>query len=109
MSSSAQEPTPFDVASLVEYQEGAIVTRVVTKTPKGSVTAFAFDRGQEISEHTAPFDALVHVLEGEVEITISGVSHRLHSGQGIVMPADQPHALRALDRLKMMLTMIKGA
>ena len=71
-------------------------------------TVFAFDEGQSLSEHTAPFDALVHVLEGEVEITIAGELHRLQSGEMILMPAQQPHALKAMQRFKMILTMIRS-
>jgi quercetin dioxygenase-like cupin family protein len=69
---------------------------------------FAFDAGQELSEHTAPFDALAHVIEGEVEITISGAPHRVGSGESIIMPANQPHALKAISRFKMVLTMVRG-
>src|SRR5215472_14933436 len=88
-------------ADLVSYQEGSIVSREIVKKPTGTVTVFAFDEGQGLSEHTAPFDALVHVLEGEVEITIAGKLHRLQSGQMILMPARQPHALKAMQRFKM--------
>lgn len=91
---------------LVSYQEGAVVSREIVKKPTGSVTLFAFDEGQGLSEHTAPFDALVQVVEGESEIMISGQSHRLQSGEMILMPANQPHALKALKRFKMILTMI---
>ncbi len=93
---------------LVEYQDGAVVSREVLKKPTGSVTVFAFDEGQGLSEHTAPFDALVFVLEGEAEITISGKPHRLNGGEMILMPAGQPHALKALHRFKMILTMIRS-
>lgn len=93
---------------LVEYQEGSVVSREVLKKPTGSVTVFAFDDGQGLSEHTAPFDALVFVLEGEAEITISGNPHRLNGGEMILMPAGQPHALKALHRFKMILTMIRS-
>ena len=96
------------VADLVSYQEGSIVSREIVKKPTGTVTVFAFDEGQGLSEHTAPFDALVHVLEGEVEITIAGKLHRLRSGEMILMPAQQPHALKAMRRLKMILTMIRS-
>ena len=95
------------VADLVSYQEGSIVSREIVKKPTGTVTVFAFDEGQGLSEHTAPFDALVHVLEGEAEITIAGKLHRLQSGEMILMPAQQPHALKAMRRLKMILTMIR--
>ena len=96
------------VAELVGYQDDAIVSREIVKKPTGTVTAFAFDEGQGLSEHTAPFDALVQVLEGEVEITISGKLHRLQGGELILMPANQPHALKAVKRFKMLLTMIRS-
>ena len=95
-------------AELVNYQDGSIVSREIVKKPTGSVTLFAFDEGQGLSEHTAPFDALVHVLEGEAEISIVGKPHRLHGGEMILMPAQQPHALKALKRFKMILTMIRS-
>lgn len=97
-----------DLSGLVAYQEGAIVSRIVLRAPAGSVTLFAFDAGQELSEHTTPFDALVHVIEGEAEIIISGQSHSVREGQVIVMPADEPHAVKAPRRFKMMLTMIRA-
>jgi quercetin dioxygenase-like cupin family protein len=96
------------IAELVNYQDGAIVSREIVKKPTGTVTAFAFDEGQGLSEHTAPFDALVQVLEGEVEITISGKPHFLQGGELILMPANQPHALKAFKRFKMLLTMIRS-
>ena len=96
------------VADLVSYQEGSIVSREIVKKPTGTVTLFAFDKGQSLSEHTAPFDALVQVLEGEAEITIAGNPHRVEGGEMILMPAQQPHALKALQRYKMILTMIRS-
>jgi quercetin dioxygenase-like cupin family protein len=96
------------IAEMVNYQDGSIVSREIVKKPTGTVTAFAFDEGQGLSEHTAPFDALVQVLEGEVEITISGKLHRLQGGELILMPANQPHALKAVKRFKMLLTMIRS-
>lgn len=96
-----------NVLELVNYQEGAVVSREVVKRPTGSVTIFAFDEGQGLSEHTAPFDALVQVLDGEVEINIAGAPHRLHCGEMILMPAGQPHALKSITRFKMILTMIR--
>jgi len=96
------------IADLVSYQDGSIVSREIVRKPTGSVTAFAFDEGQGLSEHTAPFDALVQVLEGEVEITVAGKTYRLQGGELIVMPARQPHALRALRRYKMILTTIRS-
>jgi quercetin dioxygenase-like cupin family protein len=92
---------------LVNYQDGAIVSRELVKRPTGTVTVFAFDAGQGLSEHTAPFDALVLVLEGEAEITIAGKLHRLREGGLILLPAQRPHALKAVKRFKMMLTMIR--
>jgi quercetin dioxygenase-like cupin family protein len=95
-------------AGLVNYQDGSIVSREIVKKPTGNVTIFAFDEGQGLSEHTAPFDALVHVLEGEAEIHIAGKPHYLHGDEMILMPAQQPHALKALKRFKMILTMIRS-
>ena len=95
-------------AALADYQEDSIVSRVLLKQEKGSVTFFAFDQGQELSEHTAPFDALVQVLEGRAEVIIAGHSHQLQAGEMIIMPANRPHALKAPERFKMLLTMIRG-
>ena len=95
-------------AELVNYQDGSTISRQIVKKLTGNVTIFAFDEGQGLSEHTAPFDALVHVLEGEAEITIAGQPHCLHGGEMILMPAQQPHALKALKRFKMILTMIRS-
>lgn len=96
------------VAELVNYQEGSIVSREIVKKTTGNVTLFAFDKDQGLSEHTAPFDALVQIVEGEVEITISGRPYPLRGGEMILMPAGQPHALKALTRFKMILTMIRS-
>lgn len=96
------------VVDMVGYQDGAVVSRTVLKQPAGNVTLFAFDAGQELSEHTAPYDALVQVLDGEAEITIAGRPHRLRAGDLILMPANKPHALRAPARFKMLLTMIRS-
>lgn len=96
------------LAALVDYQPGAVVSKTLIKHPTGSVTLFAFDEGQELSEHTVPHDALVHVLDGEVEITISGTPHRLGQGDAIVMPGGHPHALKAVKRFKMLLAMIRA-
>jgi len=93
---------------LVGYQEGAVVSRTLINQKTGTVTLFAFDAGQELSEHTAPYDALVQALDGETEITISGQSHQLKAGDLIIMPANQPHAVKALTKFKMILTMIRS-
>jgi quercetin dioxygenase-like cupin family protein len=98
----------WNAADLLEYQTGAIVSRVLVKQPTGSVTLFAFDGGQELSEHTAPFDALAHVVDGAAEIEIAGRPHRLKAGEMLLMPAGKPHAVRALAQFKMLLTMIRS-
>jgi quercetin dioxygenase-like cupin family protein len=93
---------------LVNYQEGAVVSRTLVNRTTGTVTLFAFDDGQGLSEHTAPFDALAYLLEGEAEITISGKPLRTTAGEAVLMPAHQPHSLKALSRFKMVLTMIRS-
>ena len=106
--STAPKSEILHFIALADYQTGAIVSRQITKTDEGNVTLFAFDEGQELSEHTAPYDALVYVLEGEVEIKISGKAYLLKADEGIIMPANEPHALQAVKRFKMMLTMIRA-
>ena len=96
------------LSDLVNYQQGAVVSRQVIAKPTGTVTLFAFDKGEGLSEHTAPFDALVEVLEGEVEITISKQPLTLRQGDAVIMPAGEPHALKALSRFKMLLVMVKS-
>ncbi|MBE0480831.1 MAG: cupin domain-containing protein [Dehalococcoidia bacterium] len=96
------------LADLVEYQTGAVVSRTIIDKAAGTCTLFAFDRGQGLSEHTAPFDALVFLLDGEAEITISGKGIHARQGDMVIMPANQPHALRAIERFKMMLVMIRS-
>ncbi len=98
----------LQLVELASYQDGSVVSRQITKADAGNVTLFAFDKDQELSEHTAPFDALVHILDGEAEIKISGKAYRLKTGDVIVMPANEPHALRAPTRFKMLLTMIRS-
>ena len=97
----------LNLAEMVGYQEGSVVSRQITKAEAGNVTLFAFDTDQGLSEHTAPFDALVHILEGEAEVTISGQPFRLNAGDAIIMPANEPHALKAIQKFKMLLTMIR--
>ena len=96
------------LAELAQYQPGAVVSREVLRKKTGTVSVFAFDAGEELSEHTAPFDALVFALDGEVDVTISGKAHRLAAGDMIIMPANQPHALKAQGRFKMALVMIRS-
>lgn len=106
--STAPKSQKLSLLDLVSYQESSVVSRQITKAQAGNVTLFAFDAGQELSEHTAPFDALVHVLEGEAEIRISGKPYLLTAGQAIIMPANEPHAVRATQKFKMLLTMIRA-
>jgi quercetin dioxygenase-like cupin family protein len=98
----------FDPASLVEYQDGAVVSRTVIDKPTGTITLFAFDRGETLSEHTAPFDAVVQVVDGEGEFTISGSVFRVAAGQALIMPAGEPHSVAARERFKMLLTMVRS-
>jgi len=104
---TAPKSEVLKMAELAAYQTGSVVSRQITKADAGNVTLFAFDKDQELSEHTAPFDALLHVLEGEAEIKISGKPYHLKAGDAIIMPADEPHAVLALQRFKMLLTMIR--
>jgi quercetin dioxygenase-like cupin family protein len=96
------------LADLADYQEGSIVSRAIIDKKTGTVTFFAFAEGQGLSEHTAPFDALVYLLEGEAEIVISGKPIHLKGDEMVIMPANQPHALRAIRNFKMILTMIRS-
>jgi len=93
---------------MVTYQDGSVVSREIHKKTTGTVTVFAFDAGQGLSEHTAPFDAMVHILDGEAEITIAGTPRQVGAGELIIMPAGKPHSLKAVKRFKMMLIMIKS-
>ena len=105
--STAPKVEVLTLAEMVSYQDGSVVSRQITKAEAGNVTLFAFDDGQELSEHTAPFDALVHVVEGKAEIIISGKLFQLDSGDVIIMPANEPHAVKAPSQFKMLLTMIR--
>jgi len=93
---------------LVAYDKGAVVSRTIIEKKTGTVTVFSFDKGQGLSEHTAPFDALVEILDGEAEITISGRPRRVKAGEFMIMPANRPHALKAVKRFKMALIMIRS-
>ena len=95
------------LAGLLDYQEGAVVSRTIIDKRTGTVTLFAFDEGEGLSEHTAPFDVLVYVLDGEAAITVSGKESRVTAGEMLIMPANQPHALRAVKRFKMLLVMVR--
>ncbi len=96
------------VEDLIDYQEGSVVSREIIRKDTGTVTIFAFDKGEGLSEHTAPFDAMVQIVDGKAEITISGNKNVLEKGDMIIMPANEPHALTALEKYKMVLTMIRS-
>jgi len=96
------------LVDLLDYQKASVVSRTLVDRDAGTVTLFAFDQGQGLSEHTAPYDALVHVLDGEADVTISGKIQRLGAGEIIIMPANQPHALKAVNRFKMALILIRS-
>jgi len=103
------EPSKVNkIIDLVGYQEGSVVSRMLINKDSGSVTLFAFDKGQKLSEHTAPFDAFVHILDGKAKIIISGKKFVLEQGDMIIMPADKPHAVNAVEKFKMLLTMVKS-
>ena len=99
---------PLTLTELVAYQEGTVVSRTLIDKKVGTVTVFAFGAGQGLSEHTAPYDVCVQILDGEAEVTIAGTVHHVEAGQMIIMPANQPHALRAEKRFKMLLVMIRA-
>jgi quercetin dioxygenase-like cupin family protein len=103
----SEKPEVLDINVLLDYQEGAVVSRMLINKKVGTVTLFSFDKGESISEHTSPFDALVYVFDGKAEIIISQKSYILEKGQMITIPENDPHALKALERFKMVLTMIK--
>ena len=108
MSTPPLPPVPVGLTDLVALQKGAVVSRTLVKTGGGTVTAFAFDTGEALSEHSAPFDALVFAVEGEAEITISKAPHRVKAGELLRLPANEPHALKALAPFKMILVMVKA-
>jgi quercetin dioxygenase-like cupin family protein len=100
--------TPRSINGTINYQEDAVVSRELIQKRTGTVTLFAFDKNQGLSEHTAPYDAFVMITDGQAEITVSGVKHELKAGEMLLMPANSPHALQALEPFKMVLTMIKS-
>ncbi|MBD3271664.1 MAG: cupin domain-containing protein [Elusimicrobia bacterium] len=107
-SPSVNKATVFTMKNTVDYSKASIVSKTIADTDAGSITLFAFDKSQGLSEHSAPFDALVTVLEGSAEITISGKKHSLKDNQSIIMPANIPHAVHAVDQFKMLLIMIRS-
>ena len=97
-----------NLVNLIDYQEGSVVSRTLIDKKVGTLTLFAFDEGQGLSEHTAPFDAFVYILDGEAEVVISSKAHSVGTGEMIIMPANEPHSLKALEKFKMMLVMIRA-
>lgn len=106
--SSQTNPEIMQLASLVDYQSGSVVSRTLIKKKKGTLTLFAFDEGEALSEHTAPFDAFVYIVDGEAKITIEKESYQLTTGEAILLPANRPHSVIAIKRFKMLLTMIRS-
>ena len=103
-----EKATIYETEKLVEYQEGSVVSKEIIKKETGTVTVFAFDKNEGLSEHTAPFDAMVQVIDGTLELNIDGELFTITKGNMIIMPANIPHALHAKERFKMVLTMIKS-
>jgi quercetin dioxygenase-like cupin family protein len=103
----SDEPQVLKLKDIATYQEHSVVSREIIKKPSGTMTVFAFDKGEGLSEHTAPFDAAVYLLEGEAEIRIDGKPYSVKEGEMIIMPANKPYALKAVTRYKMLLVMIK--
>ena len=108
MEQSIQKGEKFVAAESVDYSTQSVISRQVLKSEKGNITLFAFDKGEGLSEHTAPFDAMVLLLDGKAEIIIGGKPSTLVTGEAIIMPANIPHAIKAVERFKMMLVMIRG-
>jgi quercetin dioxygenase-like cupin family protein len=100
--------TAIPLSAAIQYQAGSVVSKEIVRKDTGTVTLFAFDQGQGLSEHIAPFDALVHILDGEAKITISGNPVQVKAGEMIIMPANEPHALQAVHKFKMLLVMIRS-
>ena len=105
--STAPKSQTLHLTELAAYQDGSVVSRQITKADGGNVTLFAFDEEQGLSEHSSPHDALVHILDGEAEVHLDGVLYTLTAGEAIIMPANVPHALKAVKRFKMLLTMVR--
>ena len=98
----------FKLNDLISYQQGSVVSRTIIDKKEGTITLFAFDEGQGLSEHTTPFDALVFILDGNAEVSIEGKPHNANNGEMLIMPANKPHALKAITKFKMLLVMVKA-
>ena len=108
MNEEAIKTKPIELRAFIDYSPGSIVSKAIVDKKAGTITLFAFDRDQGLSEHSAPFDAVVQVIEGEAEIIIGGEVHRVQAGEIIIMPADVPHAVKAPEQFKMLLVMIRS-
>jgi quercetin dioxygenase-like cupin family protein len=108
MSNTIETSNIFLPAESITYSEGSVVSKTILKKPSGNITLFSFDKGEGLAEHSSPHEALVQLLDGQAEITISGIPYQLQAGQSIILPANEPHALKAIERFKMMLVMIKS-
>jgi quercetin dioxygenase-like cupin family protein len=108
MNSTFENALAFTPSEAIDYAEGSVVSKIIVKKPMGIITLFAFDKGEGLSEHSSPHEALVQVLDGTAEITIGDTPHKVGKGQCILLPADIPHSLKASERFKMMLVMIKS-
>ena len=108
MSSSIETATTFVPAGNIQYAAGSVVSKTIFKQPAGNITLFAFDQGEGLAEHSAPYEALVQMLDGRAEITVGGRAYEVQAGESFILPANIPHSLKANERFKMMLTMIKG-
>ena len=108
MSNTIETSKLFSTAESIEYADGSVVSKTILKKPTGNITLFAFDMGEGLSEHSSPYEALVQLLDGKSEIIIGGTSYILQTGQSIILPANIPHSLKATEKFKMMLTMIKS-
>ena len=108
MSKSIENGKPFSPADAVGYADGSVVSKTILKKPSGNITLFSFDAGEGLSEHSSPHEALVHILDGSAEISIAGAAQTVQAGQCIILPGNVPHALKAVERFKMMLVMIKS-
>ena len=105
---SSQIPEVMQLSNLVDYQTGSVVSRTIIKKEKGTLTLFAFDKGEALSEHTAPFDAFVYIVDGEAQVTIENKSYQLLAGEALILPANRPHSVKAIKRFKMLLTMVRS-
>jgi quercetin dioxygenase-like cupin family protein len=108
MSNTIETSKSFSMEESIEYADGSVVSKTILKKPTGNITLFAFDTGEGLSEHSLPYEALVQLLDGKSEIIIGGTSYILQTGQSIILPANIPHSLKATEKFKMMLTMIKS-